>query len=131
MLFGTSKIAIGNRRDLNEAILNAEGRMRSADPMLPSTAGGSSSNPTRHELMHHLLLQACSRQDQVGDLLGVRHQGQVTYLKLHSGPADIPALYQARVGISSQSFGPQPPGRVPGRRLPCRGFKQAQLLARQ
>jgi hypothetical protein len=32
------------------------------------------------------------------------------------------------VAISSQSFGPEPRGRVSGRRLPCRGFKQGQLL---
>ena len=73
--------------------------MRSADPMLPSTAGGSSSNPTRHELMHHLLLPACSRQDQVGDLLGVRHQGQVTYLKLHSGRIHAFCQKSLEVGI--------------------------------
>jgi hypothetical protein len=39
----------------------------------------------------------------------------------HSGG---PAAYKARVVISSQSFGPEPRGRVPGRRLPCRGFKR-------
>jgi hypothetical protein len=39
----------------------------------------------------------------------------------HSGR---PAAYRARVVISSQSFGPEPRRRVPGRRLPCRGFKQ-------
>jgi hypothetical protein len=43
----------------------------------------------------------------------------------HSGR---PAAYKARVVISSQSFGPEPRGRVPGRRLPRRGFKQGQLL---
>ena len=44
----------------------------------------------------------------------------------HSGR---PAAYKARVVISSQSFGPEPRrGRVPERRLPCRGFKQGQLL---
>src|SRR3981081_15497 len=36
--------------------------------------------------------------------------------------------YTHRVVISSLSFGPEPQGRVPGRRLPCRGFKQGQLL---
>jgi hypothetical protein len=39
----------------------------------------------------------------------------------HSGR---PAAYKARVVISSQSFGPEPRGKVPERRLPCRGFKQ-------
>jgi hypothetical protein len=39
----------------------------------------------------------------------------------HSGR---PAAYKARVVISSQSFGPEPRGRVPGRRSSCRGFKQ-------
>jgi hypothetical protein len=36
----------------------------------------------------------------------------------------------AQVGWLShrRSFGPEPRGRVPGRRLPCRGFKQGQLL---
>src|SRR5258708_13521485 len=42
----------------------------------------------------------------------------------HSGR---PAAYKARVVISSQSFGAEPGGRVPERRLPCRGFKQGQL----
>jgi hypothetical protein len=43
----------------------------------------------------------------------------------HSGR---PAAYKARVVISSRSFGPEPRGRAPERRLPCRGFKQGQLL---
>ena len=43
----------------------------------------------------------------------------------HSGR---PAAYKARVVISSQSFGPEPRGKVPERRLPCRGFKQGHLL---
>lgn len=41
----------------------------------------------------------------------------------HSGR---PAAYKALGG--SQSFGPEPRGRVSGRRLPCRGFNQGQLL---
>ena len=43
----------------------------------------------------------------------------------HSGR---PAAYKARVVISSRSFGPEPRERAPERRLPCRGFKQNQLL---
>jgi hypothetical protein len=38
------------------------------------------------------------------------------------------AAYKARVVISSRSFGPEPRERAPERRLPCRGFKQGQLL---
>ena len=37
-------------------------------------------------------------------------------------------LQSPGVVISSRSFGPEPRGRAPERRLPCRGFKQGQLL---
>ena len=53
------------------------------------------------------------------------HAPQQTKRCPHSGR---PAAYKARVVISSRSFGPEPRGRAPERRLPCRGFKQGQLL---
>lgn len=60
-----------------------------------------------------------------GATTGLMHRSNDEAMCPHSGR---PAAYKARVVISSRSFGPEPRGRAPERRLPCRGFKQGQLL---